>query len=478
MNVRVTSLLMSSLESALREAVRESVSKCAEEYGFDYSSAIEMLELGTASVRVVAMKKRSSGKKEVKALKGSSEVKAAFPVPFVSSMAKESGCGGLCYNRGLFTQCLKAKMESGWYCKTCQKEADGSANGKPLLGTVTDRMNSELMGYRDPKGRSPVAYSRIMSQLGLSRSTVELEAERLGVVIPEEHFAPEVKEPKRGRPKTEKKKAESVETTEDLFAKLLSDSNSEVDSNADTVLMSDDEESSAEFTDIFGDDEVDAQSATLKAEKEAEAAALKAEKEAAVAALKAEKEAAAAALKVEKEAKAAALKEEKEAKAAALKEEKEAKQSAQGALKAEKEAAAAALKAEKEAAAAALKAEKDAAAAAVKAEKEAKVAAAKAEKGAKQPKEAVAKAPKKSKGGEKEVPKKPEVAAEPPRKVTVTRITIDGTEYLKSGENILYNPKTKAEMGIYDPETKTIQPLPDESDDELDAEDYESDDAN
>ena len=69
--------------------------------------------------------------------------------------------------------------------------------------------------------------------------------------------------------------------------------------------------------------------------------------------------------------------------------------------------------------------------------------------------------------------KEPETSA--PKKVTVKRITIDGKQYLKTGENLLYDPETKEEMGIYDPVTNTIKDLPDDSEDEL-SEDEVSDD--
>ena len=73
----------------------------------------------------------------------------------------------------------------------------------------------------------------------------------------------------------------------------------------------------------------------------------------------------------------------------------------------------------------------------------------------------------------------PMIKQEPPvpvaKKVTVTRITISGIQYLKSVENILYNPDTKEEIGIYDEDTKTIQPLPDEDEEEeLTADGYET----
>jgi hypothetical protein len=438
MNVK----MMRVVEKAMNEVVRESVMKCASWYGFDGKEALSKLEERGEEVE---KKKNVEKEKEV-------------VMPFVSELVKEGGCAGLCYNRGLFTQCPKAKKETELYCKTCEKEASSSERGKPLLGTVTDRLESDMMEFRDPKGRSPVAYSRIMSQLGLSRERVEAEACRLGVTIPEEHFATEKK---RGRPKVEKKRSEKAETVEDLLSRMVTDED-EARSEAETVVMSDNEgseEASSAEAEVTQSEEVAAKSA-LKAEKEAT-------------------EAAQAALKGEKEAKAAAQ--------AALKGEKEAKAAAQ---KAEKEAKAAAQKAEKEAKAAAQKAEKEAKAAAQKAEKEAKLAA---EKGAK-PKAKKGEneeAKTKTKKGENEAKSNaketsgvttsvspveaPSETTCKPKKVTVTRITIEGVEYLKTTENLLYNPQTKEEMGIYDPESKTIKPLPEESDDELDEDDYESD---
>jgi hypothetical protein len=62
-------------------------------------------------------------------------------------------------------------------------------------------------------------------------------------------------------------------------------------------------------------------------------------------------------------------------------------------------------------------------------------------------------------------------------KVTVKRITIDGKEFLKSSNNMLYDPKTREEVGIYNPETGGIDALPEESDDEEEVEDdYDSED--
>ena len=70
-------------------------------------------------------------------------------------------------------------------------------------------------------------------------------------------------------------------------------------------------------------------------------------------------------------------------------------------------------------------------------------------------------------------------AAEPkaedvPVKVTVKRIKIDGQEYLKSSANILYNPVTQEEVGMYDEATNSIKPLPDDEEEELEEDNYDN----
>jgi hypothetical protein len=62
----------------------------------------------------------------------------------------------------------------------------------------------------------------------------------------------------------------------------------------------------------------------------------------------------------------------------------------------------------------------------------------------------------------------------PPKKVVVTRIEISGEKYLKSKDNILYNPETKEEVGLWDPQTKTIKELPEEDDEDNNEEDDET----
>jgi len=53
--------------------------------------------------------------------------------------------------------------------------------------------------------------------------------------------------------------------------------------------------------------------------------------------------------------------------------------------------------------------------------------------------------------------------SEPPnKKVKVSRIRISGKNYLKTIDNVLYDPDTRDEVGLWDPDTKTIKPLPEE----------------
>ena len=139
-------------------------------------------------------------------------------------------------------------------------------------------------------------------------------------------------------------------------------------------------------------------------------------------------------------------------------EEKEAKKLEKEAKKLEKEAE---LEAKKEAKKLELEAKK--------AEREEKRKQEKAEKAA--AKKTTKKETKKV--AVKEVPKEVVEEAKTPEKVTVTRATINGKQYLKSSNNILYDPESKEEVGLWDAESKSIKELPD--DEEEEEEEYEED---
>jgi hypothetical protein len=214
------------------EIVRADVIRgCALKYNFSESEALSGVLLDVREVvgRVEKVKKVS---------------KPEVPLPFTGRVSEEC-CSGVRQNHGLLTQCHKLKCDSKEYCSGCQKQADKNASGKPNSGSISDRLAAFESGkeYRDPKGKAPVAYAKVMQKLKLSKEQVEEEAGKQKIELPSDLFNAaiakrgrpkknsavtsdtdsEKSEPKRrGRPKKTGKPVE-VSTTEDLFASLISE---------------------------------------------------------------------------------------------------------------------------------------------------------------------------------------------------------------------------------------------------------------
>ena len=475
-SMEVTELLMKTLENAAKKLAVRCISEIANRHGFDAEKEIQALGLENLSVIRKQMAKKSATKEK----KPREPKKSVFPMPFFAENVNSDGCQGLAYNRGLFTQCPKNRLETGDYCKGCQTEADKNSSGCPDCGNVSSRLATGLYEFKDPKGRSPISYVKLLTKLNITLEQVSEETGKQGKTIPQEHLVVAEKKTSagnRGRPKkVNKVESDDMSVVSDLFSKLSVDKEKEdkeedkEDSTFQTCLEVEEEveeeekvEEEVEETPVktkkpkLSDDE--------KAEKEAKKLALETEK--------AEKKAALEAEKAEKEAKKAALETEKAEKKAALEAEKAEKKRALEAEKAEKKAALEAEKAEKKAALEAEKAEKKAA---LEAEKEAKKLAEKEERKAKR--DAEKKDKKEDKKDEKVEEKVDEKVDEPtpaPKNVVkVTKIQISGKHYLKTTNNLLYNPETKEEVGIWDPETKTIKPLPQEEEEEEQEEAYDS----
>lgn len=412
--VSVTELWMKTLENTTKDfgaRVSEALSK---KYGFSNEEALKFLGLESVAVNRKAMAKRSKSTKtkepKEKKVKEPKEKKEKVLLPFTMNV-DETLCHGIAYNHGLFTQCSKKPLENHSFCKGCQAQADKNANGEPDCGTIEARMASPASEYKDSKGRSPVAYSKIMKKFGYTKEQVEAE---YGRPLDAVHFEEPEKKKTSGRPK---KAANAVATsTDDIFNGLTADNGSE---------MGEEPKKKSKLT----EEEKAEKKAKLEAER-AEAKRLREEKEAAEKAERAEKR------KAELEAKKA----EREAKKEAEKAEKEAKKAEEKAKKAEE-------KAKKEAQ--------------EKAEKEAK-------KAAKKSGSPVSPVVSETKVEEvKEVPKK---------KVGVVKVEIDGnTYYLNRETKILYDPKSKEEVGTYDEANKKLIPLPNEEDKEVEEEGYETD---
>ena len=445
-SVEVTELLMKTLENAARKLAARCISEAATRHGFDADAEIQALGLENLSVTRKQMAKKTASEKKEK--KPREPKKSNFPMPFFAENVNADGCQGLAYNRGLFTQCPKNRLDTGGdYCKGCQTEADKNASGCPDCGNVSARLATGLYEFKDPKGRSPISYVKLIKKLNLTLEQVSEETGKTGKTIPEEHLVVVEKKFARGRPK----KVNAVETDDlsvvsDLFYKLSVEKKQDLEELVEEVLEEE----------VLEEEVLESPVKTKKPKlSEDEKAALEAEKAAKKSALEAEK--------AEKEAKKLALEAEKAEKKAALEAEKEAKKLALEAEKAEKKAALEKEKAEKKAALEAEKAQKKEA---EKAERQAKRDAEKTQK-------------KEKKVDEKEnvdepVTEKEKVDEPQPAKVKVTRIQISGKSYLKTTNNLLYNPETKEEVGIWDPDTKTIKPLPEEEDEEEQEEEYDS----
>jgi hypothetical protein len=415
-SLTVTELLTKTLENAAKSLAARCITECAARHGFNAEEEIRVLGLENLNLIKKQMTKKSgSSKKESKPMKEARTKKSNIPMPFIANEVTMTGCQGLSYNRGLFTQCPKNRMDNGEFCSSCQDEADKNASGMPSCGTVAQRLSCGLYEFKDSKGRSPVSYVKVLEKLSI---TIE-QAINTGKEIDGAHFEEVIKVSKahRGRPK--KQSASIVaEHVNDLFTQLLPDGEEE-------VLMEVPEAPKKAAKKVISEEEKEAKKAALEQERETK--------------------------RLEREAQRAAEKEQK-------RQEKEAKLAQE--------------KAEKEAKLAQEKAEKEAKLAQEKAAKEAKKQQEKEEKEAKKSAKPAAK-----KG--KEVTAEPVVAAAAPTptKVSVSRITINGVEYLKSGTNILYDTKTKEEVGLYDPITKTMKELPEEDEEEVESDyDEEEDD--
>lgn len=411
-DIYVSEQLNRQLVNVSSDLSKRCVMILAEKFNFDAEEAIHML--GLENINVVR-KSSSKGKSaKVKAPK-MEVVKAAFPMPFNGEF-NDSFCYALRQNNGLYTQCTGARRGEGQFCKGCAGQMAKSGAEIPEYGTIQQRMAAGIFEYVDPKGRKPVAYTKVMKKYKLTQEMVLEEAGKLNVTINPEHFvapddsvkrgrpASKASEPKskgvKGRPKKSKKVIEIDGDEEDLFASLVKTANME--ESEVTVETLPKEEAPAKKKKAGKSEE----------EKEAERLAKEAEKKA--------KEDQRLKEKAEKEAKLAAEKAEKEAKLAAEKAEKEAKKEAERLAKEAKK------KAEEE--------EKAAKKAAAEAEKEAKLAAKAAKKPAKkQAKKAVVE----EDDEEPDVVKKIEFEGKKYLKSKKTGIVYDYDEYTKNGEQVV-----------------------------------------
>ena len=465
-SVEVTEVVLRSLENASKDLAKRCILECALRHNFDGDE--ELRVLGLDNVTVILKKKPIIKEKPV------ITNKPRFCLPFLAKTVDENGCNGIAFNEGLYTQCKKVRVDNESFCKMCLGESKVSENGEPKNGTVQRRSNSPYYSYEDSRGRMPPSYLDYMKKRGITEDEVLSEAEKQGLTIPKEHFMSFSRSKKSVAKvaKVAKKSKKSLifeedEEKEDLFTHLNDLLEETLEELSDDVVLDDYEQSR-----IMEEKRAEKEAKALEKEQEKTAklvqkALEKAEREAKAALEKAEREAKAAEEKVEREAKKVQEKAAREEKLALESAEREAKLAQKAQEKADREAKLEQEKAEKAAKLAQEKAEKAAKLAEEKIARETKLAEEKAEKAAKLAQEKAdkeAKLAKLAKKTQKPVEKPVEKPAETtaPKKVTVKRLFYNGKQYLKSNENMLYDPDTKEEVGIWCEETQTILDLPDE----------------
>jgi hypothetical protein len=270
-----------------------------------------------SEVLIVSSRSKASSKREASKVKVTA--KPSVILPFCGAVVSD-WCNGVKFNHGLHTQCTNGASEA--YCKSCQKQADNSATGKPVYGDIVDRAAFSV-DYRDPKGKLTMPYANVAEKLGVSMVAAEAAAATLGWTIPADQLVKRLSKrgrPSEGKPVVKKKKRgrvakakESAPSQDDQIAQLVSEAYAEVESAVEP----------AEPVEVVEADEaVKVEAVKVKAVK-VKAVKVKAVK--VVKASKAVKAAEAKAAKAVKVAAAKALKDEAIAKKALAKEEAVAK---------------------------------------------------------------------------------------------------------------------------------------------------------
>jgi hypothetical protein len=170
----VTSLVLKQLENAATAASKQNISILAKHFGFDEAEALSLLDIKVEEKKMAPKAKAVTGEK------------AKFiPLPWMG-MVNPICCQAIAFNYGLFTQCLKKKVDGQTYCASCQKEANGEASGKPKCGTINDRLAvTTWSDYKDSKGRSPLAYNKVLNKQKLTVADAVAYATSRGLVIPD-----------------------------------------------------------------------------------------------------------------------------------------------------------------------------------------------------------------------------------------------------------------------------------------------------
>ena len=222
--LNISELVMSGLSRMIGGIVCEAITHCGSVHNFDASEMIRSMNLEDI---IISSNKKMLKEKVVKEKVVKEKVvkekvvkeKSKFPMPF-NGFSNDSCCSALRQNHGLYTQCETGVNEPG-FCKKCGPE--------PIYGTIQHRLEVGIMEFRDPKGKAPTPFAKVLKKLKISREDVEQEANRLNIKIDDIHFKEEeeVEKKEKGRPKKPRRKIELADDSTDLFAVLVAKANEE-----------------------------------------------------------------------------------------------------------------------------------------------------------------------------------------------------------------------------------------------------------
>ena len=202
MNMNVEEMMSKAMEKGMRTMLSAYGELLVKEMSVKYEFSAEE---GMRYLEGSKMKMGKGGSKESKESKENKLKEKEVPLPYMG-MVKEEWCAGMRKTHGLYNQCRNEKVagEGSEYCGRCEKESKTTGTGEPRGGRIEKRDEVDE--------KKITHYSVVMKKLGLTKEAVEGEAAKYGWVVGESEF--EKPKSKRGRKKneTEKEKEKEKET--------------------------------------------------------------------------------------------------------------------------------------------------------------------------------------------------------------------------------------------------------------------------
>lgn len=205
-SVTFTSAMERALQSLYQEMGTDMLTRVSEHFKLDKDDVIRVSGLTDITVK----KAEKKTVKNVSAPKPAKKEKPCVPLPFVGKI-DENSCLGIKFNHQLHTQCTNTRVGSNDYCKTCGKQAEANATHKPNYGDIRERLDCGLLEFKDYKGIQTLPYINVINKMKLDTEKALAEAAKFGIEIPEEHMV--VREVTRGRKKKTDSDSDASSTT-------------------------------------------------------------------------------------------------------------------------------------------------------------------------------------------------------------------------------------------------------------------------